>query len=346
MNLEKNKQEEYHMKKEKNKKTTNKPELKEIPDLPQELLKEIVDGNVIIFIGNGVSRVGNIPSWKELALKYLNDWYNSSDGSLSFDMYEQIKNKQPLEILTMCSCHNSFNKNNLDKKLTGHLSQKEKDLLEEIYGYLQEFQAGYITTNYDNYLLQPYKRNQDEEKLCIKLNKKLEQIQEVSFEDFIREQKNGVVYLHGRLSSKFQKPILTLKDYLEHYREYGTGRNFLKNSFNKPILFIGFGLMEFEIIQHIQPPPEATFKNYLLLGISEYEKGTMEQYIKYYEILNIIPIFYNKTRKGYKQLLYVLEEWSKQIIQKRIENYKDMIGKQEDEQNLLKLKGLKNEGFK
>lgn len=317
-----------------------------IPTLPKELLEEIANGNVIVFVGNSVSRIGGIPSWKELALKYLNDWYNSSDGSLSFDMYEQIKNKQPLEILTMCSCHNSFNKNNLDKKLTGHLSQKEKDLLEEIYGYLQDFQAGYITTNYDNYLLQPYKRNQDEEKLCIKLNKKLEQIQEVSFEEFTKEQKNRVVFLHGKIGSKDQKLILTLKDYLEHYRETGNGRNFLRTIFNKPIIFIGLGLTEFEIIQHIQTPKEATFKNYLLLGISEYEKSTMEQYRKYYEILNIVPIFYNKTQKGYKQLVDILKDWSTQIVHKRIEKYNGMIKSKKNEQNLQKLKGLNNEGFK
>lgn len=324
-------------------------ELKYIPELPQELLEEIAsdNSNVIVFIGSGVSRIGNIPSWKGLALKYLNDWYNSSDGSLSFDMYEQIKNKGPLEILTMCSCHPSFKINTLDDKLTKHLSTEDRSLLEKTYGYLQDFQTGYITTNYDNYLLQPYKKNQDEEALCLKLNKKLEQIQEVSFDEFIKNQKNRVVFLHGSLKSKFQEPILTLKDYLEHYREYGSGRNFLKKIFlNKSIFFIGLGFTEFEIIQHIQPPPEATFKNYLLLGISEYEKSTKEQYEKYYEILNIIPIFYNKTQKGYKQIVDILEKWSTQIIQKRIEKYNEMIESKENEKNLQKLKGLKNEGFK
>jgi len=322
-------------------------ELPHIPTLPQELLEEITKGNVIVFIGNGVSRLGNIPSWKELAIQYLNDWYNSSDGSLSFDMYEQIKNKNPLEILTMCKCHSSFNINSLDNKLTGRLSNKDRKLLKKTYKYLQDFQTGYITTNYDKFLLQSYESNPKEENLCIKLNKKIEQMQEVSFDDFIKEQKSRVVYLHGRLNSKYQSPILTLKDYLEHYREHGPGRNFLKNIFSyKSIFFIGLGLTEFEIIQHIQPPRIATFKNYLLLGISEYEKNTREQYSKYYEILNIVPIFYNKTQKGYKQLVDILEIWATQIIQKRIEKYNAMIQSQENEQNLQKLKGLKNEGFK
>lgn len=327
-------------------KNNSSDDLKYIPELPKELLEEVANGNVIVFIGSGVSRVGNIPSWEELALKYLKDWYNHPNDSLSYDMYEQIKNKNPLEILTMCSCHQSFEINSLNDKLTKHLSDNDKDLLQKIYKYLQDFQAGYITTNYDNYLLQTYKRNQEEEKICIKLNKKLEQIQEVSFEEFTKEQRNRVVYLHGRLESKFQKPVLTLKDYLEHYRESGPGRKFLRNTFNKPIIFIGLGLTEFEIIQHIQPPSVTTFKNYLLLGISEYEKDTRKQYRKYYEILNIVPIFYNKTQKGYKQLFNILEEWSMQIIQKRIEKYTNMLSTRETEQNMQKLKELQNEGFK
>lgn len=334
-----------------------------IPDLyhkHKELLSQILDGNVIVFIGNGISRLAGIPSWKELAHMYLEDWRGDNNTDLSYDAYEKLKREKtdPLELLTICA--GKIGKDALKEKLFGklndNLQEKDKEKIKRIYGYIRDFHAGYITTNYDSYLEISTPASVIEGGgHKIPNTKTSQKLTRVGLEDNLEDITDKIVYLHGKAINP-ETPdddrirndiVLTLDDYLTHYKANGgLGKDFLENIFeNHVFLFIGFGLKEFEIIQHIKRPNN-NHSHYILLGASDYEYSIKEQYEKYYRILNITPIFYNMSQKGYHQLEDVLREWATTIRSAKEESFKKVKLSEKNIENLKVIEGLGNGTFK
>jgi len=48
-------------------------QIKDIPEIPDEITNAAKNGELILFLGAGVSRIIGSPSWKELATRYLKD---------------------------------------------------------------------------------------------------------------------------------------------------------------------------------------------------------------------------------------------------------------------------------
>ncbi len=334
-----------------------------IPKIPQDLLDKITDGEVIVFVGSGVSMLCNVPSWGELALKYLEDW--RSNGNLSYDAYEKLKKeeKNPLKLLSICNGAEGVGdlRNTLEGKLKNKLNKDDEIKIKEIYGYIRDFNANYITTNYDDFLEkaeltgnEKLKKQENEYRLKLKMSA-LTMLNQLGLDSDLTNVSESIVYLHGKASGPKagikNEIIITLEDYLKHYRdskdgEPKNGKDFLKSIFRKAtFLFIGLGLNEFEIIQHINPPLEGA-SHYLLLGASDYEKCVLEQYNNYYKILNIKPIFFNMSKKGHHQLEDVLRAWSIKIGKERFAFYKRRVGQQKDYENLQKIQELKDGSFR
>lgn len=327
------------------------------PEIPPELLDKILMGEVVVFVGSGVSRLFGVPSWKGLALKYLDDCKN-----LSYDVYEKLKREKtdPLELLTICAdiLGTDVVKKQLKEKLEGKLNDKEKECLLRIYGYIRDLKVGYITTNYDSFLENALLTIDDisgkeKENLQIVDPENTGELNQVGLDNKLEIPVGKIVYLHGKAMNPGEQQrggivnniILTLEDYLEHYKDDGKGKNFLKQIFDKnTFLFIGLGLKEFEIIQHIQKPAN-NMNHYLLLGVSSYECNMLTGYTRYYKILNIEPVFYNISEKGYLQLEDVLRNWSNKVRIARVKNYEGIIKSQKDIQNLKRIQESKDEGF-
>ena len=90
-------------------------ELREIPDLPDELYQAGLNGELILFIGAGVSRLVNLPSWGGLALKVLSKL--REEGAINYSELEQLSKLDPKRQLSIadqkiCNCH-FFSKGNL-----------------------------------------------------------------------------------------------------------------------------------------------------------------------------------------------------------------------------------------
>lgn len=338
--------------------TVNTPQtdILAIPLIPSDLLDKFLNDEVIVFIGNGVSRLGGIASWKDLALSFWNECFQT--GKVNYATYSRLKNEltDPLELLSICS--EKLGSQNIKDCLKDKISfilEKDKQKLYEIYGYIRDFQAGYVTTNYDSFLedapLTSDSLYKEEEKLRKKFEEPIQPLQRVNLNDNLEKHKNKIVYLHGsaRSSNKVDnKIILTLNDYLEHYKDQKdkqNGKSFLKNLFNKTCLFIGYGLKEQEILQHIVPPGNLV-THYLLQGMFKDNACILKEYQRYYKSIHIELIPYSLSERGYIQLASVLQDWSKEVRQHRINKYKKLIQTQEDEKNIALIMEQKHGTFK
>ena len=223
--------------------------IKFVPDIDLDLLERLLRGEVVIFVGNGVSRLGGVPSWGDLATSFWKDCFDQR--FVNFTTYNRLKNelKDPLELLSICS--EKLGAVYLAEKLKEKLSvvDKNREKLNKIYGYIRDFQAGYVTTNYDSGLEEAHLTqddlSQDEETLRDKFKEIPKRLTRADLNDSFKDHKNKIAYLHGSAISPLQpgfenKIILTLPDYIRHYREKqpGNGKFFLENLFKKTCLFI------------------------------------------------------------------------------------------------------------
>ena len=95
------------------------PDLREVPDLPEEIRQAALDGNLILFVGAGISRLLGMPSWAGMARKQLEHLrYN---GALNYSEIEQLSALDPkkqLSIATQIAADNRI-RLNLASGLTG-----------------------------------------------------------------------------------------------------------------------------------------------------------------------------------------------------------------------------------
>lgn len=330
--------------------------IKFIPDIDHDLLAGLLRGEVVIFVGNGVSRLGGVPSWDDLATSFWKDCFDQ--GFVNFATYNRLKNelKDPLELLSICSekLGSAYLATELKNKL--YIPDEKRKKLNKIYGYIRDFQAGYVTTNYDSGLedaqLTQEDISQDEETLRDKLKEIPKRLTRVELNNSFKDHKNKIAYLHGSASLPTEhgienKIILTLPDYIRHYREKqpGNGKCFLENLFKKTCLFIGYGLKEQEILQHLVTPGEPV-THYLLQGLFSDEQCILKEYERFYQSIHVKLIPYNLSERGYAQLEEVLQSWSRTFRQAKIDYYKKRIQRDEDAKNLCLIQEQNNEAFK
>src|SRR6266581_8852745 len=95
------------------------PALKDLPDLPPEIVQAGLDGQLVLFIGAGISMLLELPSWAGFAEKALGDLQNA--GLLDFSELDQLRALTPRAQLSIAVQIAKENKSelNLRKHFTG-----------------------------------------------------------------------------------------------------------------------------------------------------------------------------------------------------------------------------------
>lgn len=285
-------------------------EIIEIPELPPQIKRAAELGELVIFIGAGMSYELGCSDWNGLA----NDLIKRCENTLGSDE-PLLNNFEATQLRNMLE--QSGNSKKVITICNGILSQSGNDelFLEEMkkslnddkvtstnpklktYRDLFNLNGIFVTTNADRHIDQIFNpQNIITNKFTgntVLVNKNLYKI-------------------HGSIDEPASL-IFTVEQYFTRYKDKEFIK-FLESLFTKTVLFVGYGLGEFELLEHMYKNITLSENHYFYLGgYYTHEKRLCDFEQMYFDQMKVKLIPYSKDKKGFKQLPIVIEEWVKQI---------------------------------
>lgn len=294
-------------------------DLREVPELPEEIRQAALDGDLVFFVGAGVSMLVGLPSWDGLAFKALEELRQK--GCLNYSELEQLKGLEPKKQLSIAEL--IAKENSISLELPKHLDIGESD--KRIYDYLNKIGCACVTTNYDELLEPQFNQTKDGSTTAAPVTRVN---QKNDFHAGHLNTPGTVVHLHGSVSSP-ESMVFTTKQYLKHYDD-ATVQNFLEELFAKKIiLFIGYSLEESEILEHIlrRGLAEDTRikRRFALMPFFLNQRPLYKMLYEYYKkSFGVHLIGFIRDHKDYKQLEDIVKAWSEQIEVKKTALVKDL----------------------
>ena len=293
--------------------------------LPNEI-KSIFENKekFALMVGAGVSKLMGVPLWYELAHKAIKKL--EVQGKINHHEYDKLINdiKDPKQLLTIFDTmlpRTKYKQNGVDS-FYKKLFQANSDKVDNPYDYLATWDCVKFTTNIDGLF---EKSIFDKETLLDKgLNNTNDYCVDTSFTiPSVAELTHNMIYhLHGTMDS-LDKSILTTADYLRLYFENDAFSKFLKEVFSTyKILFIGYGLEEFVILEKLfNNRGQVDQRYYVLLGTYLNESNVFAFRNRYLKQLGIQAIPYYLDFNGYFRLNLLLKNWTDEIKETALSVY-------------------------
>ena len=279
---------------------------KRIPKLDHRIKEFAEQDMLVLFVGAGVSRLVGCEGWDRLAVDLVDQCYE--EGFIAHKAARELKSlSDHRELITIC--YHIMEKNHAEdsfrRELKHALTPQEKEFnrFGKVFDSLSTMQhLCIVTTNADANLDSYFP---DKKYVVAKPD------------EFPSEPQAGFLYhLHGSISEGNE--IFTLMQYFDLYhKDRSNIQSFLTKLFcDYHILFIGYGLSEFELLEFIFRQPRTasdhTYRHFMLIDDSA--DGFRKSYLQsYYKDMGIKLISYNSDICGYDQLYYVIKEWSRQL---------------------------------
>jgi hypothetical protein len=288
-----------------------------IPTIPIEIQQAANEGNLVIFVGSGVSIQLGCPSWSgfaDAALRQL-----AAKGLISHGEIQLLSELDSRKILSIALqvASSSSEQLDFDKLITPERQKNSK-----IYDHLNSIGCAYVTTNYDRFLdvprAKPRKADPGASRDDTGAEKKDLICRPSQFSHGLLREPGSVVHLHGSLDEP-KSMVITTSDYLLHYSNPQV-QSFLGDLFERQtVLFLGYGLDESELLEHIlrkgQRSGESRRRRYMLSGYYTHQDKTFKHLSNYYDAsfgTRIVP--YNLDVLGFVQLEKVVEDWSSRLV--------------------------------
>ncbi len=283
-------------------------------ELPQRLRDQLKQRKLAIFVGSGVSKLIGFPLWGELAQKaiaYLHDKKFISHAEKEKILNEPSSPKHKISIF-----HNMLSKEESMPFYQGvfELQQEPKN---NPYDILAKIDGVKISINYDREFWNALNRmviskaapTSPED---LKIEKPYHVYNAVNKGTQLTS--NAVYQIHGSYDHISEYSLITLRDYLDIYyldKSDNLG-SFLKEVFNSHVtLFVGCGMEEFEIIQHLVKGGEG---HHMLIGTYINDTNLFRMKREYFKnVLGIDVHGYYVDYRGYDRLYDVLHSWERQI---------------------------------
>ena len=286
--------------------------LREIPDLPEEIIEAGKNGELVLFVGAGVSMLLDLPSWDGLAANVLEDLRKKKYLNYSeVDQLSHLDAKKQLSIADLI-----VREDNKELDISQFIPKKDEG--DSIYKTINNIGCVCVTTNYDE-LLSP--RFLEKKKRATGDAVATEGIRIFEKEKLLAsylDEPGTVVHLHGSVREP-KNMIVTTKDYLMHYDDKRV-QHFLGQLFEKKtVLFLGYGLEEAEILEHILRrggvgPTSGDRRRFSLHPFYKSQKPLYEKILQYYEkSFGVHVQGYVRDYKNYQQLHKIIESWAPQL---------------------------------
>lgn len=295
------------------------PELREIPGVPDEIIQAGLNGELVLFVGAGVSMLLGLPSWVDLAQEALLSLQRMS--LLNFSELEQLRTLEPKKQLSIAKLIAAENEKELE--LTSYFKGKSEGT--GIYKSINDIGCVCVTTNYDELLTPRYLDGSDGSETPATV-KRVYYKKDLLAKHL--DEPGTVIHLHGGISHP-ETMVVTTKDYLEHYDDANV-QHFLGELFaSKTVLFIGYGLEESEILEHIlrrgSVKTTADRRRFVLQGYFRSQQPLYENLHRYYEkSFGVHVIGFVRDHEDYRQQETLLRDWAPKIIIKRPPLDRDM----------------------
>ncbi len=211
-----------------------------IPEVPDEIRAAVNNGTLAVFIGAGVSRLKpiNCQGWDELAGNLVSRCYK--EHIINYreqDTLSQIQDHKK----TITICYHLFHNNHLSdvfyEEMNRALREGENIETPNIYDDIYKLRGLFITTNADTH----FDRIFNPPNIFYRAS------------DFIADSLdsiNNLYHIHGSVKDRTSL-IFTVSEYMKRYTE-PEFNIFLGKIFREyTVLFLGYGVAEFEILEFL-----------------------------------------------------------------------------------------------
>ncbi|MCR5422518.1 MAG: SIR2 family protein [Bacilli bacterium] len=278
-----------------------------IPKMEQEIIDAIDEGNLLLFLGAGVSKLIGYPLWFELGKKLADRAVEKGLISLSEKEILLGGGFTPMQIVTILTKKFDDNllgtgKDQVIEELSINVDEDSKTAL-QLAEYLSAYNATIVTTNADE-----------------SLEKQPPLIDRMVLKNFREYESNkfrkfSIIHLHGSISEP-KGMVFTSEEYAKAYNIIDTFGNKLKDLFDYPwtILFIGYGVAEFELLRYfLKFKDDKARRMFMLDGYLAKDRIKYDFDVEYYKSLGIYLLPYSREKDNYRALLKALRAWDKDV---------------------------------
>jgi hypothetical protein len=278
-----------------------------LPELPGVIRDAVNTDNLVVFIGAGVSALVGCMRWPVLAKRLAEECHKR--GCIDYSAKDQLKNDNDhLKVISVAYelLRADGKKEHFDRELGKALRPKKKDNFPDIYSRLWGFGGAFITTNADQ---------------CFHSNFLNENIF-IEPKQFEREgiRRRRLYHIHGCIK-KPTSLVFRKSEYLERYSaENRAFRTFIMEQVFAPekvILFVGYGLREFELLSLLISPggEKQEYKRFALMPYYRRNSHLLKFDRIYFRNFGINIKEYYLDDRGYDELYEVIEKWSDEIAE-------------------------------
>lgn len=302
------------------------PTIKPIPDIPDALIQAAELGNLVPFVGAGVSRLAGGVTWAQLASSAIDALVK--EKALSPLQRSQLSHLNPRLKLSLAEI--TARKEGIAipyKSILQPAQWSEHKEGRRIYTRLTSIARHFVTTNYDEWLDielpvpgAPTTTPANDDTVPTTARQRFFLPSQMDPARLCRS--DCVMHLHGSVTDPASM-VLTTNDYIKLYaadrhRIGGEGENpvlsFLTFLFEaRNVLFIGYGLEELEIIEYVvfksrskkEHAPET--KHFILQGFYSVEADLCNALTQYYKEWGITLIPFSLDEADWPQLIEVID---------------------------------------
>lgn len=292
---------------------------------PDQIIKDAAKhGELVVFVGAGASMLCGSPDWRGFADAVVAQL--AKQKALTFLEADQLKTMGDAR-RTLSICMGLAEERGIDINFDSilHADKPERAGL-ELYDLLASLRPVFVTTNYDKWLdeagpeeakpstpegseAQPAARPARRPKYYLRDHLTPDRLAE----------RGAVIHLHGSYIDP-KSMVVSLRDYIDHYADEKV-RLFLSEMFkNHTVLFVGYGLAELEVLEHIIRSNEALTKpgaeprHFLLYAHRSTElvqTGFTERYFR--DQCGVQVVRYCIDVKGYPEVLDLFQAWAQEL---------------------------------